>query len=76
MDIEQQVVTPEAEFGKAVGQGVEANVESVTRGSVIDGKKAVVYRNAAVSIDGAIQPKAEDVLDGLVRRLDFKLPEE
>ncbi len=69
------IVVPESEFRKAVGHKIESNVESVTGVGMIDGKEAVVQRNAAVGIDGAIQPEAEDVLDGLVRRLDFELPE-
>ena len=70
------VITPEAQFGKAVGHRIETDVESVTQVSTVDRKRTVVHRNAAVSIDGAIQPKAEDVLDGLVRRFDFELAKE
>ncbi len=70
------IVVPESEFRKAVGHKIESNVESVTGVGMIDGKEAVVQRNAAVGIDGAIQPEAEDVLDGLEGRFDFELPEE
>ena len=43
---------------------------------MINGKKAVVHRNAAVGIDGAIHSEAEDVLDGLVRRFDLEVAEQ
>ena len=69
------IVAPETEFRKAVGHRIESNVESVTGVGMIDGKEAVVQRNAAVGIGGAIQPEAEDVLDGLEGRFDFELPE-
>ncbi|MGH7772648.1 MAG: hypothetical protein ACREQA_10485 [Candidatus Binatia bacterium] len=55
MDIEQLIVAPEAEFRKAVGHRVEADVEGVAGVGLVDRKRAVVQRNAAVSIDGAIQ---------------------
>jgi hypothetical protein len=32
--------------------------------SAVDGKRTIVQGNAAVSIDRAIQPQTEDVLDG------------
>lgn len=75
MDIEQLIFAPEAEFCKAVDHRIKAHVEGVGGVGMVDGKRAVVQRDAAVSIDRAIQPKAEDVLDRLVRRFDFELPE-
>ena len=70
------IFVPEAEFRKTIGHRVEADIESIAGSGMVDGEEAVVQRDAAVSIDRAIQPKAEDVLDGLVGRFDSELPEE
>jgi len=59
------------EFYKALGHRIKSHVKDVASVGMVDGKKPVVHRNASVSIDEAIQPKAEDVLDRLVMRFDF-----
>lgn len=71
MHVEQVALAPKPEFGQAARQGVAPHLEPVARVR-LDGQREAVERDPAVGVDRALGPQAEDILDGLKRRLQLE----